>query len=150
MRSFFFFLQVRYSTIDLNSWSTAITYCSFLSHSSNMQGRREPNVGPTPAQMWRNCGFVKSKTDGENAVVWSEKWCDLKKKKNSTVFPAEIKWSPKQNKTVYMRLRWAFHFSMSFGWAPLELMGPGVIVPPSPLPSRRPWQYDKVYLIPVL
>ena len=37
-----------------------------------------------------------------------------------------------------MRFRWAFHFSMLFGWPPLEVMGslnsmgPGIIVPPAP------------------
>ena len=44
------------------------------------QGRREPNVGPGPAQMWRNSGFVNSETDGDNAAVLSKLWCDLKKK----------------------------------------------------------------------
>ena len=37
-----------------------------------IQGRREPNVGPGPAQICRISGFVKSKIDGENAAVWSE------------------------------------------------------------------------------
>ena len=41
--------------------------------SARIQGRREPNVGPGTAQIRRNCGFVKSKIDGENAAVWSEK-----------------------------------------------------------------------------
>ena len=36
------------------------------------QGRREPNVGPGPAQILRISGFVNSKTDGENAAVLSE------------------------------------------------------------------------------
>ena len=48
---------------------------------ASVQGRREPNVGPGPAQIWRISGFVNSKTEGENAAVLSELWCDLKKKK---------------------------------------------------------------------
>ena len=32
-----------------------------------------------------------------------------------------------RNQAVHMRLRWAFHFSMSFGF-----MGPGIIAPPAP------------------
>ena len=58
------------------------------------QGRREPNVGPGTAQTWMGTlkldgpplelkydgppqigwapGFVKSKTDGENAAAWSQ------------------------------------------------------------------------------
>ena len=37
------------------------------------QCRRGPKVGPGPAQIRWISGFVKSKIDGENAVVWSEK-----------------------------------------------------------------------------
>ena len=37
-----------------------------------MQGSREPNVGPGPAQILRIFGFVNSKTDGENATVQSK------------------------------------------------------------------------------
>ena len=37
-------------------------------------------MGPGLAQRWRIYDFVKSKIDGENALIWSEKWCDLKKK----------------------------------------------------------------------
>ena len=48
---------------------------------SNTQGRREPNVGQGPAQICRISGFVKPKIYGKNAAVWSEKRCDLKKKK---------------------------------------------------------------------
>ena len=59
------------------------------------QGRREPNVGPGPAQIWRISGFVNSKTDGENAAVLSELGCDLQKKKRST----EIRWSPKKKRS---------------------------------------------------
>ena len=54
---------------------------AFLQTARAHSGRREPNVGPGPAQIWRISGFVNSKMDGENATVWSEKWCDLKKKK---------------------------------------------------------------------
>ena len=50
------------------------------------QGRRGPNVGPGPAQIWRISGLVKSQTDGENAAVWSKMWCDLKKKRSSSKF----------------------------------------------------------------
>ena len=39
----------------------------FYNYSSFAQGRREPNVGPGPAEIWRISGFVNSKTDGENA-----------------------------------------------------------------------------------
>ena len=45
-----------------------------------LQVRQKPNVGPGPAQMSRNSGFVNSKTDGDNAAVLSKLWCDLKKK----------------------------------------------------------------------
>ena len=56
------------------------------------QWRRGPKMGPGRAQICRNSGFVKSKIDGENATVWSEKRCDLKKKgltKNFNAFPVE-------------------------------------------------------------
>ena len=121
-----------------------------------IQCRRGPKVGPAPAQIWRISGFVKSKTDGENAAVWSEKWCDLQKKKVfteiQTVFPVEIRWSPKKKKGLQTSHA---GLSVSFQWSPLELMGPlkqtvfmplksmgplslsGVIVSPCP-PSRRP------------
>ena len=62
-----------------------------------MQGRGESNVSPeqlkhgwapSRAQIWckgpSQIGwapdFVMSKTDGENAAVWSQIWCDLQKK----------------------------------------------------------------------
>ena len=96
------------------------------------QGRREPNVGPGPAQMWRNCGFVKSKTDGENAA-------DGKKKvfsEISTVFQAKIK-------LFACDFDGPFTSQCHLDGPPLELMGPlmgplkslgsGVIVPPAPL-----------------
>ena len=38
-----------------------------------LKSSRGPKVGSGPAQIWRISGFVKSKIDGENAVVWSEK-----------------------------------------------------------------------------
>ena len=37
--------------------------------------------GQGPAQICRISGFVKPKIYGKNAAVWSEKRCDLKKKK---------------------------------------------------------------------
>ena len=36
------------------------------------QERREPNVGPGPAQIRRISGFMNSKTDGENAALLSK------------------------------------------------------------------------------
>ena len=35
----------------------------------SQQGRREPNVGPGPAQIHWISGSVNSKTDGENAAL---------------------------------------------------------------------------------
>ena len=123
------------------------------------QGCREPNVGPGPAQIWRISRFVNSKTEWENGAVLSELWCDLQKKvftEIQTVFPVEIRWIPKKKGLQ------ASHadFSVSFRWAPLELMdhllgllkptaflkpmvplksmGPGVIIHPCS-PSWRPW-----------
>ena len=113
------------------------------------QGRREPNVDPGTAQMGRNCGFVKSKIDEENAVVWSENAVISKKKGVLRIFNSfsvrnQVISKKKGllrnfngffslNQAVHMRLRWAFHFSMSFGFmGPLNTMGPGVIVPHCP------------------
>ena len=45
------------------------------------QGRRESNVGPRPAQIWRISGFVNCKTDEDSASVLSKLWCDLQQKK---------------------------------------------------------------------
>ena len=116
------------------------------------QGRRDPNVGPGPTQIWRSSGFVKSKIDKENAAVWSEKWCDLQKKKVFTeiltVFLAEIKWSQKKRSSpkFWRFFRWAFHFSMYFQWAlsraygPPKLHGPRDHCPPLP-PYRWPCVY---------
>ena len=61
-------------------------------------GAPRANVGPGPPQIWRVSGFVNSKTDGENAAFLSELWCDLQASHGN--------------------------FSVSFRWAPLELMGP--------------------------
>ena len=42
-----------------------------ITNAMAMQGRREPNVGPGPAQILRIPGFVNnSNTDGENATVF--------------------------------------------------------------------------------
>ena len=92
--------------LNSNSSSTPLANCS--------RGRREPNVSPGPAQIWRISGFVKSKTDGQNAAVWFEIWCDLQKKglhRNSNGFSGRI-WVISKKK------------------ASLKSMGAGVIVPP--------------------
>ena len=47
------------------------------------QGRREPNMGPGSAQILQISGFVKSKTNGQNATDLSGFWCDLQKKRSS-------------------------------------------------------------------
>ena len=117
-------------------------------------------MGPGPAQIWRNSGFVKSKIDDENAAVWSAKWCNLQKKKRSstktlTVFLAEIKWSPPQKQKrsspkFWRFFRWAFHFSMYFGWVPSRAHGPPKFhgprghCPPLP-PSRWPWSQTGIW-----
>ena len=54
--------------------------------------------GPGPAQIRRISGFVKSKIDGENAVVWSKDDVISKKKKGLQASHAD--------------------FSVSFRWAP--------------------------------
>ena len=51
----------------LNDWNTAFLVISHWFYRFHSQGRREPNVGPGPAQILRISGFVNSKTDGENA-----------------------------------------------------------------------------------
>ena len=43
-----------------------------LQSSRQTQRRREPNVGPGPAQIRRISGFVNSKTDREHAAFLSE------------------------------------------------------------------------------
>ena len=86
--------------------------------------------GPGASSNVTELCFLKSKIDGENAAVWSEKWCDLQKRKkkgllrNFNGFSGRNQVITDWNKTVYMRLRWAFHFSMSFGWAPSRAHGP--------------------------
>ena len=91
-----------------------------------VQWRWGPKVGPRRAQIWRNSGFVESKIDGENAAVWSEKWCDLQTKrkkaftKNLTVFPVEIRWSPKKKVFDLHMLIFQCHFD----GPPLDLMDP--------------------------
>ena len=57
-----------------------ITCQARSSSTQTRQCHRGPKVGPGPTQICRISGFVKSNIDGENAVVWSEKRCDLKKK----------------------------------------------------------------------
>ena len=88
-----------------------------------MQGRREPNVGPGPAQIWRISGFVNSKTDGENAAVLSELLFDLQKKKK--VFRPHMLIS-----------QCHFDGPLSNPWAPGSLY-------PLP-PSRWPCGYDLI------
>ena len=100
--------------------------------------------------MWRNCGFVRSKIDGENAAVWSEKWCDLKKKRSFPKFQRffQPKSSDLKNKKVFSKISTVFPveiklLSCDFNqchldgpplelMSPLNSMGPRVIVPPAP------------------
>ena len=124
---------------------------------------REQNVGPGRAQMWRNCGFVKSKIDGENAADWSKKWCDLQKKKVSRKFQRffrpklsdlhkkKRRSSPKFHRFIppksscshatlmglsLLNVIWMGPLSSS--WAPKNSWAPGSLSSPCP-PSRRPW-----------
>ena len=129
--------------------------CAFCT--SKKQGRREPNVGPGPAQICRISGFVKPKIYEKNAAVWSEKRCDLQNKKkglhrNLNGFSGQIqviskkkRSSPEfkrffrpnsgdlQKKRSSLSLK-PTTFLKPMG--PLNTMSPGVIVPPCP-PSRR-------------
>ena len=65
-----------------------------------MQRRREPNVGPGPAQIWRISGFVNSKTDGENAAFCPNYDVISEKIRSSPkfwrFFPVAIWWSQKK------------------------------------------------------
>ena len=110
-------------------------------HYYHQQGRRETNMGPGPAQIWRNSGLVKSKIGGEKAALWSEKWCDLQKKKVFTeiltIFPAEIRWSAKDIRLFTCNYDGPFTSQCHLDGPLLELMGPEVILPLPP--SRRPW-----------
>ena len=131
-----------------------LVWCFFIiktwDYSTTKQGRREPNVGPRPAQILRISGFVNSKTDGENATVLSGFWCDLKKKrsrKNVTVFSRF--WSDLKKKVFGLphtdfsvSLRWAFWSpwppsQRAPWWVPWSPWAPGSLSPLL-LPSRRP------------
>ena len=91
------------------------------------QGRREQNVGR--GQLKYN-GFPVVELQNRRRK------CRFKKvfTKILTVLPAEMRWSPKKKKGHR-----ASHadFIVSFEWALLKLMGPGVIVPLPP--SWWPW-----------
>ena len=98
---------------------TSVSQLSVLN--TEQQWRWGSKVGPGPSQIWRISGFVKSKTDGENGAVWSEKRGDLHRKKKvfteiQTVFPDLRKKKGLQ----------ASHadFSVSFRWAPTRAHGP--------------------------
>ena len=95
------------------------------------QGRREPNVGPGPAQICQISGFVKSKIYEKKAAVWSEKRCDLKKKKVfteiETVFPAKLRRSPKKKVFTVTKTN-----DLPEANGPPKHHGPRVIVPPAP------------------
>ena len=83
---------------------------------------------------------------------WPNKVISKKKKKKKGLLRNFLALSGR-NQAVRMRLRWAFHFSMSFGWAPsrahgplmgpLNSMSPGVIFPLPP--SRRPCLWLPVF-----
>ena len=103
-----------------------------------------------PSQIGWAPGFVKSKTDGENAAVWSQIRCDPKKKKKvftkiSTVFPSNMSTCrDPANDIVYpCDFDGPFITQCNLDGSPLELMGPlntmgpEVIDPLCPL-SRRP------------
>ena len=109
-----------------------------------IQGRREPNVGPGLAQIWRISGFVNSKTDGENPALLSELWCDLQKKNNKVftkilaVFPVEIRWSTK--KKVSGLHIWFFSvISMTLFWSPRALCWVPWSQRPHHGPPWSPW-----------
>ena len=112
------------------------------------EAERGPGASSNVTELWF-CKF-QNRRRKRCFTVWSEKWCDLKKKEkkgllqNLNVFCGRNQVITNWNKTVYMRLRWAFHFSMSFGWAPSRAHGPPKLhgsrghCPPLP-PSRGPW-----------
>ena len=65
-------------------WSKLCLYFTIITPSSMPPGTKS---GPGQALIWQIFGFVKSKIDGENAVFWTKKWCDLqKKRKKKKVF----------------------------------------------------------------
>ena len=108
-----------------------------ISHSGAPRAERGPGVSSNVMELW----FCKVQNSRRKCcwLVRKMMWSPKKKVFStiSTVFPAKIKWSPKKksllqnfndfsgrSQAVRMRLRWAFHFSMSFGWAPSQAHGP--------------------------
>ena len=119
---FHFILEIFHS---IPFWHLHIPYRNFCSISFYFpfhsipcpQERREPNVGPGPAQIWRISGFVYSKTDGKTAAFLSELWCDLKKKVFPEILTVEIRWSPKKiKKKVFTEILTVF--SVEIRWSP--------------------------------
>ena len=121
-----------------------------------MRGRREPNVGPGPAQIWRISGFVNSKTDGKIPQFCPN--CDmiLKTKKDLQAshadFSVSFRWSPLElmGPLLGPLKPMAFLKPMRPLMGPLKSMGPGVIVPPFP-PFSGPDNtqkhfYDQLFL----
>ena len=115
---------------------TSVSQLSVLN--TEQQWRWGSKVGPGPSQIWRISGFVKSKTDGENGAVWSEKRGDLQRKKkglhrNSNGFSG----SPKKKKVFRLHMLIS---QCHFDGPPLELMGPllGSLKPTASLKSMGP------------
>ena len=78
---------------------------------------------------------------GQNQVIFKKKRFSPKfqrffRPKSSDLQKKNLLWNfialSGRNQAVRIRLRWAFHFSMSFGWAPSRAYKPRIIVPPLP------------------
>ena len=67
--------------------------------------------GPGDSSMWRNCGFVKTKIDGENAfclvrkMMWSPKKIDLLRNFNGFPVPNQV---ISKKKRSSLKLQWFF------------------------------------------
>ena len=129
------------------------------------RGQLKHGWAPSRAQIWCDGHlkldgppvFVMSKTDGENAAVWSQIWCDFQKKKKglhrnfdcfsgrNQVISKKKGFSPKfWLLGLPLQFRWPFYYSMQFGWPPSrangppEHHGPQGHSPPCPPPLRGP------------
>ena len=107
------------------------------------QGRREPNVGPGPVQIWRISSFVNSKT-AEKMPQFCPNYDVISKKRVFTeilmVFPVEIRWSSKKRGVSGLTCWFLSIISMG----PSRARGPSA-GPAGPWVSKSPWAPGSLY-----